>query len=72
LGGIKLKAIKQLDVLSEELLGEFQKLSDIRQAITAEHQHLEELYQIKETANTLAALFQTHVEQKEKLHQERE
>jgi hypothetical protein len=72
LANIKLKAIKQLDGLSEELLGEFQKLSDIRQAISSEQQHLEELYQIKETANTLAALFQAHIEQKEKLHQERE
>ena len=72
LANIKLKSIKQLDGLSEELLGEFQKLSDIRQAISSEQQHLEELYQIKETANTLAALFQAHIEQKEKLHQERE
>lgn len=72
LSGIKLKAMKQLDGLSEELLGEFQKLSDIRQAISSEQSHLEELYQIKEMANTLAALFQAHVEQKERLHQERE
>ena len=67
---IKLKTLKQLDGLSEELLGEFQKLSDIRQAISSEQNHLEELYQIKETAHTLAALFQAHVEQKEKLSQE--
>lgn len=72
LSGIKLKTIKQLDVLSEELLEEFQKLSDIRQAISSEHKHLEELYQIKETANTLAALFQAHIDQKEKLQQERD
>lgn len=71
LSGIKLKTIKQIDVLSEELLGEFQKLSDLRQAIASEQNHLEDLYQIKDTANTLAALFQTHAEQKEKLQQER-
>jgi hypothetical protein len=72
LGGIKLTTIKQLDALSEALLGEFQKLSDIRQAISSEQRHLEDLYQIKETAHTLAALFQAHVDQKEKLQQERD
>jgi hypothetical protein len=72
LGGIKLATIKQLDALSEALLGEFQKLSDIRQAVSSEQRHLEELYQIKETAHTLAALFQAHVDQKEKLQQERD
>ena len=71
LSGIKLKTIKQLDVLSEELLEEFQKLSDLREAISLEQTHLEELYQIKETANTLAAFLQAHVEQNEKLQQER-
>jgi hypothetical protein len=72
LSGIKLKTLKQLDTLSEELLEEFQKLSDIRQAICSEQNHLEDLYQIKETTNTLAALFQAHIEQKEKLQQERD
>ncbi len=72
LSGVKLKAIKQLDTLSEELLAEFEKLSDLREAISLEQKHLEELYQIKETAHTLAALFQAHGEQKEKLQQERD
>ncbi len=72
LSGIKLKSIKQLDMLSEELLSEFQKLSDIRQAIDAEQKHLEELYQIKETAHTLAALLQTHADQKEQMKREME
>lgn len=72
LSGIKLKSIKQLDILSEDLLSEFQKLFDIRQAIDSEQKHLEELYQIKETANTLAALFRTHTEQNEQMKQERE
>jgi hypothetical protein len=72
LSGIKLKAIKQLDTLSEELLEEFEKLSGLREAISLEQKHLEELYQIKETANTLAALLQAHSEQKEKLQRERD
>jgi DNA repair exonuclease SbcCD ATPase subunit len=65
LSAIKLKAIKQIDTLSEELLHEFGKLSDVRQAIILEQKHLQDLYQINETANTLAALLQTHSEQKE-------
>jgi len=69
LSGIKLKTIKQLDMLSEELLQEFQKLSNLRQAIASEQAHLEDLYQIKDTANTLAALFQAHADQKEQLQQ---
>ena len=36
----------------------FQKLANLRQAITIEQKHLEELYQINETANTLSALFE--------------
>lgn len=37
----------------------------MRQAITIEQKHLEELYQINETANTLSALLQTQSEQKQ-------
>jgi len=37
----------------------------LRQAITIEQKHLEELYQINETANTLSALLQTQSEQKQ-------
>jgi hypothetical protein len=72
LSGLKLKTIKQLDGLSEELLGEFQKLSELRQAVVLEQQHLEDLYEIKETAHTLAVLLQAHTDQKEKLEEERE
>ncbi|MBP6985222.1 MAG: hypothetical protein KBB83_01370 [Alphaproteobacteria bacterium] len=65
LSHIKLKSIKQIDVLSEDLLAEYQKLNDVRQAISLEQTHLEELYQIKETAHTLAALIRTHQEKVE-------
>ena len=59
LSNLKSKTIKQIDGLSEQLLSEFQKLANLRQAITIEQKHLEELYQINETANTLSALLQT-------------
>jgi hypothetical protein len=66
LAAVKLKAIKQIDVLSEDLFAEFQKLSDVRGAIKIEQKHLEELYQIKETANTFAALLKSYEEHSEK------
>ena len=65
LSNLKSKTIKQIDGLSEQLLSEFQKLANLRQAITIEQKHLEELYQINETANTLSALLQTQAEQKQ-------
>ena len=65
LSNLKSKTIKQIDGLSEQLLSEFQKLANLRQAITIEQKHLEELYQINETANTLSALLQTQSEQKQ-------
>lgn len=66
LSNLKSKAIKQLDNLSEQLLSEFQKLSNLRNSIEYEQNHLKELYQINETANTLSALLQTQNQQKEK------
>jgi len=65
LSNLKSKTIKQIDGLSEQLLSEFEKLANLRQAITIEQKHLEELYQINETANTLSALLQTQSEQKQ-------
>ena len=65
LSNLKLKTIKQIDGLSEQLLAEFEKLTTLREAIAIEQQHLEDLYQIKETAHTLSALLQTQAEQKE-------
>ena len=56
--------------MSENLLGEFTKLTTIRRAIEAEQHHLNDLYQITETANTLAALIQAQAEEKEAFEQE--
>lgn len=69
---LKLNIIKQVDGLSEQLLSEFQKLANLRAAITLEQKHLQELYQINDTANTLSILLQTQAEQKEKFQLEME
>lgn len=72
LSALKSKTIKQIDSLSEQLLGEFEKLANVREAISLEQRHLEELYQIKETANTLSALLQSQAEEKERFKLEAE
>lgn len=65
LSALKSKTIKQIDSLSEQILCEFEKLANLREAITIEQKHLQELYQINDTANTLSVLLQTQAEQKE-------
>jgi hypothetical protein len=65
LSTLKSKTIKQIDHLSEQLLNEFQKLANLHEAIILEQKHLQELYQIHETTNTLSALLQAQAEQKE-------
>ncbi|MFU7502953.1 MAG: hypothetical protein ACE1S7_06070 [Candidatus Tisiphia sp.] len=70
LSSLKSKTIKQIDHLSEQLLSEFEKLANLREAIILERKHLQELYQINENANSLSALLQAQVEQKEYFEQE--
>ncbi|MBI1954493.1 MAG: hypothetical protein HYS39_02670 [Proteobacteria bacterium] len=72
LGQLKLKAIKQIDNLSESLFQEFEKLKEIRSAVSIEQQHLKDLYHINETAHTLAALLQVQNQKKEDFELEME
>jgi hypothetical protein len=72
LSTLKSKTIKQIDSLSEQLLCEFQLLTNLREAIAVEQKHLEELYQINETANTLSVLLQAQERQKEQFKLEME
>ena len=72
LSALKSKTIKQIDSLSEQILSEFEKLSNLREAITIEQKHLQDLYQINDTANTLSVLLQTQAEQKEQFKLEME
>ena len=66
LATLKINLTKQIDVLSESLLEEFHKLSELQQAIAIEQNHLQELYQIKETAHSLSALMLIQKEETEK------
>lgn len=69
LSELKLNAIKQVDVLSDSLLVEFDRLSHLKKAVLLEQRHLEELYGIKEASNTLAALLKANqVEQENFKH----
>jgi hypothetical protein len=66
LAGLKITLTKNIDALSENLVTEFDKLSELKQAILLEQRHLQELYEIKETAHTLSALMLLHKEETEK------
>lgn len=68
LGTLKSSVIEQVDILSEQLLDEYKKLSDLREAIVLEQKHLNELYQINDTANTLSILLRTQAEQQEQFN----
>ena len=63
LASLKLTINKSLKDLEDQLLTENQKLITLQKAITIQKQELEELYEIKVNANTLAALL---LAQKEK------
>jgi len=72
LSNLKTKSIKQIDGLSEQILGEFEKLKNLREAIAIEKRYLEELYQINDTVNTLSALLQAQAQQKKSFELEME
>lgn len=65
LNSLKSAVIEEVDILSDQLLDEYKKLSDLREAIVLEQKHLQELYQINDTANTLSVLLRTQAEQQE-------
>jgi len=50
LANLKITLTKNIDGLSEDLVREFDKLVELKQAIEIEQKHLHELYDIKETA----------------------
>lgn len=66
LASLKITLTKNIDGLSENLVREFDKLSELKQAIEIEQKHLYELYEIKEAAHTLSALMLIHKEETEK------
>lgn len=66
LADLKINLTKQIDQLSEQVLCEFNRLSDIQKAIATEQEHLKNLYEIKETAHTLSALLITQEDETKK------
>ncbi|MEN8235926.1 MAG: hypothetical protein ABFQ95_00020 [Pseudomonadota bacterium] len=66
LAELKINLTKQLDHLSEQLVGEFSRLSDLQKSISVEQEHLQNLYGIKDTAHTLSALIITQEEESKK------
>lgn len=57
LANLKISLTKLIDSLSEKLTAEVEKFRTIQKAIQFEQNHLQDLYEIKETTQTLAALF---------------
>ena len=57
LANLKISLTKLIDNLSEKLTAEVEKFRTIQKAIQFEQNHLHDLYEIKETTQTLAALF---------------
>ena len=62
--GIKLDIGSALDKIEDTLLGEFQKLNRLQEAIQLESDHLEELYGIRANADSLAVLIALNIEPK--------
>jgi hypothetical protein len=69
LANLKLDIIKQIDGLSEQLISEFTKLTEIQEAVAIEQNHLKELYDINETTKTLSALILAQQEKKDSFEQ---
>jgi hypothetical protein len=64
IGNTKLDILNALDDLSEKLLPEFRKLSDLKAAIEIETKNLHELYEIKVNIESLGALLLAQSEKK--------
>jgi len=67
LADLKLKVSDAFDKVEEALLTEQKKLADIQQAIAIQKELIEELYQVKVTADSFAAMLLAHKEKKMQL-----
>ena len=70
LADLKLDLSKTITDLSDKLVAEADKLETIKQAIAIESKNLEDIHDIKVTAETLDALFRTHDEKKKAFEEE--
>ena len=67
---LKLKVATAFDQVEDSLLAEQKKLAEIRQAIEVQKTMIDELYQVKVTADSLAAMLLAHREKKLQLEAE--
>ncbi|MCK9421327.1 MAG: hypothetical protein M0Q38_01890 [Bacteroidales bacterium] len=67
---LKLKVAASFDQVEDSLLAEQKKLADIRQAMEVQKTMIAELYQVKVTADSLAAMLLAHKEKKLQLEAE--
>ncbi len=67
---LKITLNQSLDQIEESLVDEQKKLSRVREAIQAEEEKLQNVYDIKAEADSLAALINAHKEKKQQLEQE--
>lgn len=72
LATVKNNLIKHVDNLSTHMVNESNHLEEIRQAINIEQTHLNDLYNINESAKTLSALILAQQHQKEVFEKEME
>ncbi len=70
IANLKVSMIQSLDKIEETLVSEHKKISRVREAIDIENQNLQDIYQIKAEAGSLAALINAHAEKKEALEAE--
>lgn len=71
-GDLKVGIIKQLDALSEKLILQQDKFEKLQYAIKIEQDHLENLYDIKDSTNALSALSLAQQKEKEQFINEME
>ena len=67
---LKLKVAAAFDQVEDSLLAEQKKLAEIRQAIEVQKTMIDELYQVKITADSMAAMLLAHKEKKLQLEAE--
>jgi chromosome segregation ATPase len=72
LADLKLRMTKALDEMEEQLIAEFKRLNGVRQAIDIEQKNLQEVHEIRATADGLAALLLAQREKKEAFERDME
>ena len=72
IAGLKASVNTELDKISGDLSGEYKKLKDLREAVEVQEKYLEEVYEIKAAAHSLAALMQAQQKKNENFETEME